>query len=59
MAKVPIRDTGTAQAGISVARQPCRNTKTTRITRPRARRSVLTISRIPSLMARVVSRPMT
>ncbi len=29
--KVPISETGTASSGISVARQPCRKMKTTRI----------------------------
>ena len=31
-AKVPIKETGTASNGMSEARQPCRNMKTTRIT---------------------------
>ena len=54
-AKVPTSDTGTASSGISVARQPCRKTKTTMMTRTSASNSVLTISLMPSLTASVVS----
>ena len=52
---VPTSETGTASSGISVARQPCRNRYTTRITRPIAISSVSTISLIPSFTAQVVS----
>ena len=45
---VPTRDTGTASSGISVARKPCRKTKTTMMTRTRASNSVLTISSMPA-----------
>ena len=54
-ANVPTSDTGTASSGISVARNPCRNTNTTRITSPSASNSVLTISSIPAVTASVVS----
>ena len=54
-AKVPISETGTAIIGISVARQFCRNRKTTSVTRTIATRSVLTISWIPSVTGSVVS----
>ncbi len=54
-AKVPMSETGTATAGISVARHPCRKTNTTMITRTIAINSVSTISRIPSVTERVVS----
>ena len=54
-AKVPTSDTGTASSGISVARQPCRKTKTTMMTRMRASTSVFTISPMPSVTASVVS----
>ena len=54
-ANVPISETGTAASGISVARHPCRKTKTTTTTRAIASRRVMTISRMPSLTARVVS----
>ena len=46
-ANVPTTATGTVSSGISVARQFCRNMKTTRITRPMASNSVI----ITSLMA--------
>ena len=36
MMNVPMSETGTASSGISVARQPCRKRKTTRITSSRA-----------------------
>ena len=55
--KVPMSDTGTARSGISVGRQPCRNTNTTRMTSSSACQSVFEISRIPSDTACVVSRP--
>ena len=54
--KVPTRETGTANSGISVARHPCKKMYTTIITRTMAINSVLTISLIPSDTARVVSR---
>ena len=54
-AKVPTSDTGTASSGISVARKPCRKTKTTMMTRISASKSVLTISSMPSVTASVVS----
>ena len=43
-ANVPISETGTANSGISAARQPCRKMKTTNITRPSASQNVLPIS---------------
>ncbi len=52
---VPMSDTGTARSGISVGRQPCRKTKTTRITRSSACQSVFEISRMPSETDWVVS----
>ena len=58
-AKVPTSDTGTASSGIRVARQPCRKTKTTMMTRTSASNSVLTISWMPSLTASVVSSEVT
>jgi hypothetical protein len=58
-AKVPTSDTGTARSGISVARQPWRKMNTTMMTRMSASKSVLTISRMPSLTASVVSREVT
>ena len=45
-AKVPRMDTGTVSSGISVARQFCRNTNTTKITSPMAMNSVTTTSRM-------------
>ena len=54
-AKVPISETGTANDGIRVARALCRKINTTRITSAIAWNRVITISRIPSVMARVVS----
>ena len=41
---VPIKDTGTARSGISVARQLCRNTKMTSTTRRSASTKVCTTS---------------
>ena len=52
-------DTGTAIAGMRVARQFCRKRKTTRITRIIASINVCTISRIPSVTGSVVSRETT
>ena len=57
-AKVPISETGTASAGIRVARQPCRKTNTTMMTRTSASYSVLMISLIPSRTDWVVSSAM-
>ena len=54
-AKVPSRTTGMAIAGISIARQLCRNTKITSTTRITASIRVLTTSRTDSLMKSVVS----
>ena len=45
--KVPMRDTGTVSSGMSVARQFCRKTKTTRMTSSTASSSVLRISSMP------------
>ncbi len=59
MAKVAMRDTGTARAGIRVALQPWRKMKTTMMTRMRASYRVLTISFKPSRTTWVVSRAMT
>ena len=42
--KVPIKETGIAAAGMSVARQLCRNAQVMRITSRRAERMVTTIS---------------
>ena len=56
---VPTSDTGTASVGISVARKPCRKTKTTMMTRISASTSVLTISCMPALTASVVSSDVT
>ena len=53
--KAPISETGTAISGISVARQPWRNRKTTMITSTIASTSVCTISLMPSLTGSVVS----
>jgi len=55
--KVPTSDTGTAMSGMSVARQFCRKRKTTRITSPMASAMVMAISRMPSVIGSVVSRP--
>ena len=55
--KVPISETGTASRGMSVGRQPCRNTKTTRMTSRSACQRVLEISFTPSDTDCVVSRP--
>ena len=51
----PMSDTGTVMSGISVARQFCRNTKTTTMTSPTASNSVWTISLMPSVTGSVVS----
>ncbi len=53
--KTPISDTGTVKSGMSVARQFCRNTNTTRITSTTASMRVWTISSTPAVMAAVVS----
>ncbi len=53
---VPMRATGTVSSGMSVARQFCRKTKTTRMTSSTASSSVLRISSMPAVMASVVSR---
>ena len=53
---VPTSDTGTANSGMSVARQPWRNRNTTRMTSTRASNRVCSISLMPSVTARVVSR---
>ena len=52
----PSSDTGTVHSGISVARQLCRKTKTTRMTSASASSSVTTISRMPSMTGAVLSR---
>ena len=49
-ASVPISDTGTASIGMSVARQFCRNRKTTANTSSIASTSVVSTSRIETLM---------
>ena len=54
--KVPSSTTGTAIAGISVARQLCRKTNMTRMTSPIASASVQITSLIDSLMNAVESR---
>ena len=54
-ANVPIRATGTASKGMSVARQPCRKIKTTMATRTSAMTSVRRMSCMPSETASVVS----
>src|SRR5438270_10723614 len=46
---VPTKDTGTAHNGMSVARQPCKNTNTTMTTSASASNNVLTMSRNPSV----------
>ena len=53
--KVPSSTTGTAIAGISVARQLCRNTNITMTTRMMASISVLTTSSIDSFTKSVLS----
>ena len=53
---VPMTLTGTASIGISVARQLCRNTKTTSATRSSASSRVITTSRIEALTNGVVSK---
>ena len=52
----PTSDTGTVISGISVARQFCRNTNTTMMTRMMASTSVCSISTMPSDTGSVVSR---
>ena len=54
--KVPTSDTGMVRIGISVARQLCRKTNTTTMTRAIASSSVMTISFAPSVTGTVVSR---
>jgi len=56
-AKVPTIATGTATSGISVARQFCRNSSTTRVTSATASQRVFTTSMIDSVMKGVVSYP--
>jgi len=56
---VPTSETGTASSGIRVARKPWRKMKTTMITSAIASKSVLTISWMPALTARVVSSAVT
>ena len=56
-ANVPIRDTGTAISGISVARQFWRNRNTTTITSSVASAMVVVISAMPSVTGSVVSSP--
>ncbi len=51
----PTRETGTVISGMRVARQFCRNTNTTRMTRATASKRVWTISLMPSSTGRVVS----
>ena len=51
----PTSETGTVSSGISVARQFCRNTNTTMMTRTTASSSVWTISLMPSVTGSVVS----
>ncbi len=58
MAKVPMRETGTARAGIRVARHPWRKMNTTMITSTRASTRVCRISLMPSRTDWVVSRGM-
>jgi hypothetical protein len=55
---VPTSDTGTAIRGMSVARQVCRNRKTTSATSSVVSTRVMRISRIPAVTGRVVSREM-
>ena len=54
-AKVPISETGTAMIGMSVLRQLCRKTNTTRKTSAMASSSVCMTSRVDSSMKMVVS----
>jgi len=54
-AKVPMRETGTASIGMSVARQLPRKRKTTRTTRRPASKSVCSTSLIEAFTKRVVS----
>ena len=54
-ASVPSSTTGTAMAGISVGRQPCRKMKMTRMTSRIAIASVITTSWTDSLMKSVLS----
>ena len=51
----PTSETGTVISGISVARQFCKNTNTTMMTRATASSSVWTISLMPSVTGSVVS----
>jgi hypothetical protein len=53
--KVPMSETGTANSGMRVARQPWRKMKTTMTTKPSASKSVRRISWIPAVTALVVS----
>ncbi len=53
-AKAPMMDTGTARSGMKVARQFCRNTKTTTTTRTMASMKVVITASIEALMKRVV-----
>ena len=57
-AKAPIRDTGTAIIGISVARQVCRNRNTTPSTSSAASKMVIVTSLIEASTKRVVSKGM-
>jgi len=54
-AKAPMRETGTATAGISVVRQLCRNRYTTRMTKIIAIPNVSATSWMDTSMKRVVS----
>ncbi len=54
-ANVPMSDTGTAAIGMIVARQFCRNRKTTMTTSAIASNSVITISLMPSVTGSVES----
>ena len=54
-ASVATSDTGIAIVGMIVARQLCRKTKTTNMTRASASKSVMTTSRIAAETKRVVS----
>ena len=56
-ANVPMSDTGKVNATMSTLRQPCRNRKITRITKPMASASVVMTSWIEARTASVVSRP--
>ncbi len=56
-ANVPTSDTGRVIAVISTLRQPCRNTKMTRMTRPIASSSVVVTSSTEARTASVVSVP--